>query len=352
MRHYKSSGFYVTIINILYILNIKYLNGAPITCEQCTFKSNGKCESESGELCPSYCRPHFYEGKCYDCSSVLKNNASPLYSIDENECIPPITNYDRIIISETNEVVKNDEALNKTKNDTLDIKEFGGFIYKTCPRYTEATQFNGYKRCKCTDTTNSFLYPDKIFDVTHYRCVNSCPQGYNFYFISYDNYICSKLENAPHQHIRPNNTLTENCDSEQPYIVKYVQIGTTNFYYCLNKCPESLPFFKNDPAKPNEKECLDKCPENYFYYKDTKECIQNCANYQSWIDIKTKTFICARPSSNAESNIDSDCPAEFPYKYGSSCLRNCSDTNDAFFSLSSSHFGPHYDRRKKMCNRL
>jgi hypothetical protein len=339
MRYYKSSGFYLTIINILYILNIKYLNGINIQCEQCNSNENGKCVSDLG-VCPSYCRPHFYEDRCYDCSGVFKNNANLLYSINENECIPPIQDNDRYIISETNEVVKNNDALDKTKTATsLDIKRFGNFLYKTCPRYTEATQIGDSNKCKCTDTTNFFLYADKVFDVTHYRCVNSCPQGYNYYYSLYENYICTEINNVtPFQHIRPNNTLTQNCDSDQPYIVNYVQIGETKFYYCLNKCPESLPFFEDNPDKPNEKECLDKCPDNYFYYKDTKECIQNCANYQSWIDIKTKTFICVKPSS-AESNINSACPAEFPYKYGSSCLRNCSDTNDAFFSSSSSHFG-------------
>ena len=118
MRYYKNSGFYITIIIIVYILNIKYLNGITIKCNQCNYSyEDKKCKSDLGE-CPSYCRPHFYDGQCYDCSTAFKNNTNLLYSISENECIPPIPNYDRNIISETNEVVKNGEASDKIKADT------------------------------------------------------------------------------------------------------------------------------------------------------------------------------------------------------------------------------------------
>ena len=334
MRYYKNSGFYITIIIIVYILNIKYLNGITIKCNQCNYSyEDKKCKSDLGE-CPSYCRPHFYDVQCYDCSTVFKSNTNLLYSISENECIPPITDYNRNIISETNEVVKNEEANNKIKADTnLGIKMFGNFIYKICPTYTVGTLFSGYNYCKCTDTTNSFLYADKIFDLDHFRCVNTCPQGYYFYYNTLGNYLCKRLEDIPPPDcIRSNNLLTENCDSGQPFLVEHIKIGSRQYYYCLSACPASLPFYKNTTSVNSGIKCLDKCPDNYFYYSDTKECIEKCDNYQSWIDIESKIFICVRPSST-----ESNCPPEFPYKYGSSCLRNCSDTNKDFFSFT--HFG-------------
>jgi hypothetical protein len=148
--------------------------------------------------------------------------------------------------------------------------------------------------------------------------------------------MCTGLKNIPPRAcIRSNNSLTENCDSEQPFLVKHIKIGSRQYYYCLSNCPASLPFYKNTISVHNGKECLDKCPDNYFYYSDTKECIEKCDNHQSLIDIESKIFICVNPSNIGTTIYD--CPPEFPYKYGNSCLRNCSDTKNNFFSAS--HFG-------------
>ena len=335
MKYYKHSGFYITIISIIYILNIKNLNGINIQCEQCNYDFNvRKCTSDLGE-CPSYCRPHFYTGRCYDCSGVFKNsdnNPSLLYSIVGTECINQLNDYNRYIVSETNEVASSSDTLkagNRTDPSTyLGIIIFGAFVYKTCPNGTIEVQNGVYNNCNCSNAANSFAYTEIIFGVEHLRCVNSCPQGYYYYIQFYSNFKCTDLnENLPYNHIRSNNLLTSGCDSDNPYLVNHEK---TNFFYCLSECPGSLPFHQNTNTA-NEKKCLEKCPDNYFYYSDTKECIEKCDNLQSLIDIKTKTFICVRPSTTETS-----CPSEFPYKYGSSCLRNCSDTNDAFFS--SSHF--------------
>ena len=154
-------------------------------------------------------------------------------------------------------------------------KEFDRyFIYKNCPRYTSETIIGGIKKCKCTDTTNSFLYIEYIFNLAHYRCVSSCPKGYYYYFGDYENNLCTEVGNStPRQGIRSNNSIADNCDSENPFLVEYVKIGNNQFYYCLSECPASLPFYKNSIIEHNGKKCLDKCPENNFYYSDTKECI-------------------------------------------------------------------------------
>jgi len=331
MRYYKNSDFYTTIISIVYILNIKYLNGITLKCNECYSNENGICINDLGE-CPSYCRPHFYDGQCYDCSGVFTNSANLLYTISDSKCIAPIDFSNRYIISETNEVVTENDANSKTTIDAnFDIKKFGSFVYKTCPKYTETAQIDGNRKCKCNDNTNFYIYTEKIFGVTHNRCINSCPQGYYYYYNYYENFLCIMLEDIPpHQCIRSNNSLTEKCDSENPFLVEYVKIGTRQFYYCLSNCPASLPFYENTEYDNKGIKCLDKCRENYFYYSDTKECIQNCDNYQSLIDIESKIFICVRPSNIETNNFN--CPPEFPYKYGKSCLRNCSDTNKNSFT--------------------
>lgn len=278
MKYYKHSGFYITIISIIYILNIKNLNGINIQCEQCNYDFNvRKCTSDLGE-CPSYCRPHFYTGRCYDCSGVFKNsdnNPSLLYSIVGTECINQLNDYNRYIVSETNEVASSSDTLkagNRTDPSTyLGIIIFGAFVYKTCPNGTIEVQNGVYNNCNCSNAANSFAYTEIIFGVEHLRCVNSCPQGYYYYIQFYSNFKCTDLnENLPYNHIRSNNLLTSGCDSDNPYLVNHEK---TNFFYCLSECPGSLPFHQNTNTA-NEKKCLEKCPDNYFYYSDTKECIE------------------------------------------------------------------------------
>ena len=88
------------------------------------------------------------------------------------------------------------------------------------------------------------------------------------------------------------------------------------------------------------KKWLEKYPDNYFYYPDTKEYIEKCDNHQSWIDFETKTFIYVWPSKT-----NSNCPENFPYKYKTSCLRNCLDTNNEFFSSTKGYFNSNYQKK-------
>lgn len=40
-----------------------------------------------------------------------------------------------------------------------------------------------------------------------------------------------------------------------------------------------------------------------------------------------------------------NCPENFPYKYKTSCLRNCLNTNNVFFSSKKGHFNSNYQKK-------
>ena len=333
MKSYKNSGFYITLAILLFILNYKSIKGASNKCEGCTYNSlNNKCTKNSDSvICSSDCRPHFYSGDCYDCTQIFNNNPLKLYSIINEKC-----DYNRgdLIISETNEFVSNTEFEEKTKDNEIYI--FGEFIYKSCPDNSNSLFEDDIHKCICDINLKKKVYPDMIFGKSLFRCAYTCPYAYYFYYPDYKSHICLDMtkENS-YKNIRTDNLVVNNCESDQKY---YIEKGEGDYKYCLSVCPASFPFYTNTENLQKDIKCLEKCPDNFFYDLNTKECIQNCANYQSWIDIKTKTFICVKPS-NGVSNTDVDCPDEFPYKYKTSCLRNCSDTNDDFFLSTKSHFG-------------
>ena len=78
MKYYNNSVFNATIAILIFILNIETIKGASTKCSECTYNySQNKCK-KGAEDCPSYCRPHFYEGECYDCSEIFKNETSQL----------------------------------------------------------------------------------------------------------------------------------------------------------------------------------------------------------------------------------------------------------------------------------
>ena len=318
----KNYSTFVIVTMLIFILSIKYITG--IKCEDCNYDVNGKCiPSGSGE-CSSYCRPHFYSGKCYDCSDVLKEKGATLYSIENEKCISPSDDF-IYIISETNEVVKQADYDYEIENNRP-IYKFGNFIFKNCPNNIHIINDNDNYKCKCEGERK--IYIDTLFGSSFYRCVESCPYVYHYYDQENNYFICASIEYINEHsdyYIRTNNSLGIDCD--QPFFYK-----DGDKKYCLSNCPSSKPFYYNN-NNDNPKECIEKCINdnfNDFYDSKTKECLQSCDG-KSLIDIKNNIFICIRPSST------DPCPDTFPYEYGSSCLRNCSDTDNNFFDISSTH---------------
>jgi len=73
-----------------------------------------------------------------------------------------------------------------------------------------------------------FIYKENIFGVTHYRYVNSCPQGHYYYFYMFKSFLCTEFkDNLSFKCLRSNNSFTNNCDSDQPFLVEYVKIKET-----------------------------------------------------------------------------------------------------------------------------
>jgi hypothetical protein len=63
---------------------------------------------------------------------------------------------------------------------------------------------------------------------------------------------------------------------------------------------------------------------------DTKECLtnSNCGeNYKLYIDYDNSIFLCYK-----QTGATTQCPDDFPYKYGNLCLRKCSDTQKSLYS--------------------
>ena len=337
MKYYKNKSFSISISIFIFILNINFLKGG--ICDGCTYNyANDKNRCKNGEVyCSSDCRPHLYEGQCYDCSEVFRTDASKLYVIENNKCGMVTSLTDRYIISDTNEVVGKklgNQLINSTHTTNTEhlLNKFGDFIYKTCSGSSETSAFNSVLNlCNCSADNKNMTYKDSIFGKDLYRCVSSCPYG--FYHYWENNFVCMK-NCGGYTYIRLNNSCGNDCPSDQPF--NYTQGGKN---YCLSKCPSSAPFFyntTNSEPNPNPIQCLANCSNNDFYFSDTKECTKTCESYKSLIDLKTSTFICdrSRPLSGGNSN----CPNDFPYEYENSCLRNCSDTNDEYFSSSNQHF--------------
>ena len=160
------------------------------------------------------------------------------------------------------------------------------------------------RNCQCKE--NYKIIIDSILNRDIYRCISPCPYGYYL-----DDYCKSEIPNNYYAY--QNKSLVSEC----PLFI-------LDDKFCLEKCPDSAPFFE---ITNNEKVCKSSCGDS-FYYSDTKQCFSsndNCNDYIYFIDYQTRTFIC-----NKDDGIISDtyvCPPDFPYKYGNSCIRNCSDTN-------------------------
>ena len=325
MKYYKNSVFNAAFAILLFILNIKNIKGQNVKCSDCVFNYALKVCRKGDDNCPSYCRPHFYKGECYDCSSIFKNSTSQLYSIVDGKCQKKsiATALESVYItSETNEVLKPSEIKAQNRLNVADNKVFifGDFTYLNQPANTILDEsVENWLLCRCQQLT----FEDKIFGFTLYKCVNSCPYGYHIYSVGND--VCKKeCETGYSIIIASNNRCDDKCPPDQPYY--YIDEGKE---YCANKCPSSKPFYYNSIIN-TKIECKEKCDNNNFYLSDTKECKTdlNCgSDYKLCIDFDNLIFICYKQISGNDQ-----CPDTFPYKYGNLCLRKCSDTQKALYT--------------------
>jgi hypothetical protein len=241
MKYYKNSVFNAAFAILLFILNIKNIKGQNVKCSDCVFNYALKVCRKGDDNCPSYCRPHFYKGECYDCSSIFKNSTSQLYSIVDGKCQKKssATTEDSVYItSETNEVLKTSEIKAQNSLNVADNKVFifGDFTYLNQPANTILDEsVENRLLCRCQQLT----FVDNIFGFNLYKCVNSCPYGYHMYSNGDD--VCKKEcdVNFPII-IASNNRCDDKCPPDQPYY--YIDEGKE---YCANKCPSSKPFYYN-----------------------------------------------------------------------------------------------------------
>ena len=314
MKYKKNSYFFIIIEILIFIVNFKDIKGSNIKCEDCEYDYDLKKCKKGSEICSPDCRPHLYEGRCYDCSKVFTKDSSKLYSIVDRECVNS-KNYE-YMVSETNEVVQISDY-NQILSDVLNpnMYLFGNIIYRQCPDKTSHDESSDNHRCKCNDDLK--VYIDQIFGKYLYRCVDSCPYGYYFFNENVNYNVCTILNsNSRDKHINLNNFLSSNCASEQP--LKYI-VGL--YTYCLDNCPASAPFFYNssDTDNENKLKCLATCNNQDFYFSNTKECTKKCGNFKSLIDIKTSTFIC---DTNEELKFKTY--SLISNTIGKKCVRNCS----------------------------
>jgi hypothetical protein len=129
---------------------------------------------------------------------------------------------------------------------------------------------------------------------------------YGFYHDQENNDLC--IVNC-NRNIRLDKSCGSNCPSVERY--NYTEKGKN---YCLGNCPSSAPFYYTN-TNSNPIKCLANFEDKDFYISNTKECKKSCGSSRSLIDLKTSTFIC-----DTSLNEGENCPADFPYEYGSSCL--------------------------------
>ena len=319
MKYYNNSVFSATIAILIFILNIKNIKGAGIKCSDCEYVyAQKKCQKKNdGADCPSYCRPHFYEGECYDCSEAFKNDVSQLYQLDVNnkKCgnkSPYSTGgSETFITSETNEIIDYDEFINKANVENPPFFLFGNFIYKgNCPVGTSPKDTEKYY---CICNSPKYTYIDHILERTFKKCVDSCPYGYYYYLDG--EYRCLKQCNDGYKLIiASNNSCVQECPPDHPF---YFELDGKK--YCSKKCPSKAPFYYSNIIKYKGIECKEKCNNGDFYFSDTKECItyNNCGSgYKLCIDFDNSVFICLKQISGT-----TQCPSSFPYEYSNLCLK-------------------------------
>ena len=177
--------------------------------------------------------------------------------------------------------------------------------------------------CKsaCEENENVFRLGDK--------CVDECPEGYNF--IGHNN-IC-KYENC-----------NEDPNGEHYYPFKDSSTTTSyKLYKCINSCEDTenidgltTPFLYHLKSKPNE--CLSECPSAGYPYYDDNECVSKCPDEKPFYD---NTVASTDPNYNRckrdnicrttgdiyflNGNCYSDCKSQGKYYIDSNnmCLDKC-----------------------------
>ena len=288
------------ILNILtfLIVYIKVICTSGI-CDDCKI-NNYKCEKpEITDNCDiNKCRPHLYNDngdteKCIDCSSGDPSISNiNIYSIQNGICTP-LTYCDKKLVIETSECVDDCET---------------GYILET-----------------------------KIEGVTYSRCISSCHSGY----YTKNGKCVDKCEEQ--DIIRKGTICSDTCDDSEFLYTKEETIGekTVIKKYCVNKCPDEKKFFNNDFIKT----CKEKCDGEEFYSIVDNQCMSECPNI-TYIDFSSSILQC----SGQEKSENYLCPEEFPFKYKSSCLRNCLDTQNLTLFGNIKTYSLIMENGKKLCS--
>ena len=156
-------------------------------------------------------------------------------------------------------------------------------------------------------------------------CVENC--SYNYY--DKETNICRKKcdpsSDSFVNKISTNNSCTERCEENQFLFKRNENIngGIIERNYCLDKCPDSAPYFykKNAFEINKETECITKCKDGDFFDPVSHECLESCEDHMILIDSDSKNFLCD------VNNNYTNCSEQYKYKYGEFyCLKHCSQT--------------------------
>ena len=148
------------------------------------------------------------------------------------------------------------------------LKQMGDFCYQDCDSGNRKP--DGDNNCIC----KSYYYIDSEDGKSLWRCYNqkcdSFHQSYNETdkqcFTSDD---CDSNSNM-------NKTYEERDDMSGIYKCSERCNETQKYYngHCVNICPSEVPYYYTDDE--GIKICTEDCKSQNLYYRDTRECIQNC----------------------------------------------------------------------------
>jgi len=282
----------------------------------CKKKSQEECSESPCECDEYYCKPNKENNKCFDCSSVLKFSLSKYYSIENDVCIGKSGSDCKKIIIENNQCV-----------DTCPNYEFGDFCFKSCSNgvyssFGFAGEDEPTKKCKC----NKFLINETINGKNYTRCVDICPSGYS----DFNTQECVKKCEGSTNRIIEENKCIDICPEYLFEKTETINNEKITKLYCISKCPDEARFYYTN-MQNQEKKCLKECDRGHFYSIDNYECLESCEGISN-IDLSANIFQCKSPST------ESQCDESFPYKYQSSCLRDCSDTQNERLGNKTTYF--------------
>jgi hypothetical protein len=179
--------------------------------------------------------------------------------------------------------------------------------------------------------------------------VDNCPSGY---FEANTKKCVVKCEGVTNK-ITPENGCTNICSDGQFLFEQSEKINdeTITKLYCVSKCPDEARFYYTN-FQNQEKKCLKECNKGHFYSIDNDnkfECLESCEGISN-IDLSANIFQC---NSSSTDTSTPQCDDSFPYEYQSSCLRNCSDTqNLEIFGNKTTYFLEYTvgGNKKKICS--